>query len=77
MFVRSSSCLYILSTRLEILINHSELLSQAKEEQQQLKDKLMEMLKETEYQELARISSEKAESSAKTFAFSPLPIFVG
>jgi len=60
-----------------VTLNHSELLGQAKEEQQQLKDKLMEMLKETEYQELARISSEKAESSAKTFAFSPLPIFVG
>lgn len=60
-----------------VTLNHSELLSQAKEEQQQLKDKLMEMLKETEYQELARMSSEKAESAAKTFAFSPLPIFVG
>ena len=60
-----------------VTLNHSELLSQAKEEQQQLKDKLMEMLKETEYQELARVSSEKAESAAKTFAFSPLPIFVG
>ena len=60
-----------------VTLNHSELLSQAKDEQQQLKDKLMEMLKETEYQELARMSSEKAESAAKTFAFSPLPIFVG
>tara|TARA_Y100000592_G_scaffold100924_1_gene183777 strand:- start:27755 stop:29020 length:1266 start_codon:yes stop_codon:yes gene_type:complete len=60
-----------------VTLNHSELLSQAKEEQQQLKDKLMEMLKDTEYQELARVSSEKAESAAKTFAFSPLPIFVG
>ena len=60
-----------------VTLNHSELLAQAKEEQQQLKDKLTEMLKETEYQELSRISSEKAESAAKTFAFSPLPIFVG
>ena len=60
-----------------VTLNHSELLSQAKEEQTQLKDKLMEMLKETEYQELARIGSEKADSTAKTFAFSPLPIFVG
>ena len=31
----------------------------------------MEILKETEYQELSRLSSEKAESTAKTFAFSP------
>jgi hypothetical protein len=60
-----------------VTLNHSELLSQAKEEQTQLRDKLMEMLKETEYQELARIGSEKADSTAKTFAFSPLPIFVG
>ncbi len=60
-----------------VTLNHSELLSQAKEEQQQLKDKLREILKETEYQELSKISSEKAETAAKTFAFSPLPIFVG
>jgi len=60
-----------------VTLNHSELLSQAKDEQKELKDKLMEMLKETEYQELSRISSEKAETTAKTFAFSPLPIFVG
>jgi len=60
-----------------VTLNHSELLSQAKEEQQQLKEKLMEILKETEYQELVRISSEKADSVAKTYAFSPLPIFVG
>lgn len=60
-----------------VTLNHSELLSQAKEEQQELKEKLREMLKDTEYQELARMSSEKAESAAKTFAFSPLPIFVG
>ena len=60
-----------------VTLNHAELLSQAKEEQQQLKDKLMEILKETEYQELSRISSEKAETATKTFSFSPLPIFVG
>ena len=60
-----------------VTLNHSELLTQAKEEQQQLKDKLMEILKETEYQEISRISSEKAETTAKTFSFSPLPIFVG
>ncbi len=60
-----------------VTLNHSELLSQAKAEQQELKDKLREILKETEYQELSRISSEKAETTAKTFSFSPLPIFVG
>ena len=60
-----------------VTLNHSELLSQAKEEQALLKEKLMEVLKETEYQELSRLSSEKAESATKTFSFSPLPIFVG
>ena len=60
-----------------VTLNHGELLSQAKEEQQQLKEKLMEILKETEYHELVKISSEKADSVAKTYAFSPLPIFVG
>ena len=60
-----------------VTLNHSELLSQAKEEQTQLKDKLMEILKVSVYQELVRISSEKADSVAKTYAFSPLPIFVG
>ena len=58
-------------------LNHSELLSQAKDEQQQLKDKLMEMLKEMEYTELIKLDSEKSEAAATTFKNSPLPIFVG
>ena len=60
-----------------VTLNHSELLSQAKDEQQQLKDKLMEMLKETEYAVLIKQDSEKAEAAANTFSKSPLPIFVG
>jgi hypothetical protein len=60
-----------------VTLNHSELLSQAKEEQQQLKDKLMETLKEMEYSELVKKDSEKAEAAATTFSKSPLPIFVG
>ena len=52
-------------------------MAQAKAELQELKDKLMEILKETEYQELSKISADKAEAAAKTFSFSPLPIFVG
>jgi hypothetical protein len=60
-----------------VTLNHSELLSQAKDEQTQLRDKLMEMLKEMEYGVLATQDSEKAEAAAKTMAFSPLPIFVG
>ena len=60
-----------------VTLNHSELLSQAKEEQTSLKDKLIEMLKEMEYVELVKMDSEKGEATATTFKNSPLPIFVG
>ncbi len=60
-----------------VVLNHSELLSQAKDEQTSLKDKLIEMLKEMEYVELVKQDSEKSEAAATTFKNSPLPIFVG
>jgi len=60
-----------------VTLNHSELLSQAKAEQDQLKSSLTEMLASTEYRELVKQDVEKADATAKTFAFSPLPIFVG
>ena len=60
-----------------VTLNHSELLSQAKEEQTSLKDKLHEMLKEVEYKELAKYDSEISEATATVFKGSPLPIFVG
>ena len=60
-----------------VTLNHSELLSQAKEEQTQLRDKLREMLKEMEYAELVKIDSEKADAAQATMKNSPLPIFVG
>ena len=60
-----------------VTLNHSELLSQAKEEQQALKDKLHEMLKEVEYKELVKYDSETAEATATVYKNSPLPIFVG
>ena len=60
-----------------VTLNHGELLSQAKEEQTDLKDKLREMLKEMEYTELAKNDSEKTEAAATTLKNSPLPIFVG
>ncbi len=60
-----------------VTLNHADLLSQAKEEQQQLKDKLTEMLKEVEYKELVKYDSETAEATATVFKGSPLPIFVG
>ena len=60
-----------------VTLNHSELLSQAKEEQTQLKDKLMEILKEIEYPELAKKDQEKVAAAEETLRRSPLPIFVG
>ena len=60
-----------------VTLNHSELFSQAKEEQQQLRDKLAEMLKEVEYKELVKYDSETTEATTTTFKGSPLPIFVG
>jgi hypothetical protein len=60
-----------------VTLNHSELLSQAKEEQQQLKEKLTEMLKETEYKELVKYDAESTEATQNVFKNSPLPIFVG
>ena len=60
-----------------VTLNHNELLSQAKAEQDQLKSSLTEMLASPEYRELVKYDAEKADATAKTFAFSPLPIFVG
>ena len=60
-----------------VTLNHADLLSQAKEEQQQLRDKLIEMLKEVEYKELVKYDSETSDATANTFKNSPLPIFVG
>ena len=60
-----------------VTLNHQELLSQAKDEQAQLKEKLSEMLKETEYKELVQYDSESADATQNVFKNSPLPIFVG
>ena len=60
-----------------VTLNHADLLSQAKEEQENLKTKLREMLQETEYVELAKGDQEKASAAEETFRRSPLPIFVG
>lgn len=60
-----------------VTLNHSELLSQAKEEQQNLKDKLKEMLKEVEYPELAKKDQELADAASNVLKVSPLGIFVG
>ena len=60
-----------------VTLNHSELLSQAKEEQQTLKDKLAEMLKETEYVALAKQDQEITDAATNVLKVTPLPIFVG
>ncbi len=60
-----------------VTLNHAELLSQAKEEQQQLRDKLMEMLETITYKEIAKSDAEMTEAVETTFKSSPLPIFVG
>jgi hypothetical protein len=60
-----------------VTLNHSELLSQAKEEQTTLRDKLMEMLKEMEYPVLVKTDQEMTDAAANVLKSSPLPIFVG
>ena len=60
-----------------VTLNHSELLSQAKEEQQALKDKLVEIIDRINYKELAKIDAEVTEAAAQALKQSPLPIFVG
>jgi len=60
-----------------VTLNHAELLSQAKDEQTQLRDKLRELLKEMEYTELVKLDGERATAAAETLKGSPLPIFVG
>ena len=60
-----------------VTLNHSELLSQAKEEQQQLKDKLMEILDRVNYNELAKTDAEMTDAAVQALKNSPLPIFVG
>tara|TARA_B100000214_G_scaffold321896_1_gene257629 strand:- start:3730 stop:5001 length:1272 start_codon:yes stop_codon:yes gene_type:complete len=60
-----------------VTLNYSDLLSQAKEEQQALKDKLREMLKEVEYSALAKTDQEITDSATNTLKATPLGIFVG
>ena len=60
-----------------VTLNHSELLSQAKEEQQALKDSLNETLQRMRYIDLAKNDAEVTEAAANALRQSPLPIFVG
>lgn len=60
-----------------VTLNHAELLSQAKEEQTTLRDKLMEILDTMTYPELAKSEAEMTEAAATSLKATPLPIFVG
>ena len=60
-----------------VTLNHSELLTQARDEQTTLKDKLLEMLKEMEYGALAKSDQEITDAASNVLKASPLPIFVG
>ena len=60
-----------------VTLNHSELLSQAKEEQTSLRDKLIEILDTVIYKELAKNDVEMTDAAAAAFKNSPLPIFIG
>ena len=60
-----------------VTLNHAELLSQAKEEQASLRDKLRELIKEMEYPALAKSDQEVADAAANVMKVTPLPIFVG
>ena len=60
-----------------VTLNHSELLSQAKDEQEKLKTQLMEMLDKMKYIDLAKNDQELTDAAAAALKNSPLPIFVG
>jgi hypothetical protein len=60
-----------------VTLNYSELLTQAKEEQAQLKDKLRELLKEMEYPALAKSDQEVTDAATNVLKVSPLGIYVG
>tara|TARA_A100001515_G_scaffold144158_1_gene147394 strand:- start:619 stop:1902 length:1284 start_codon:yes stop_codon:yes gene_type:complete len=60
-----------------VTLNHSELLSQAKDEQDKLKAQLMEMLDKIKYIDLAKNDQEMTDAAAAALKNSPLPIFVG
>ena len=60
-----------------VTLNSSDLLSQAKEEQTNLKDKLIEQLKTLGYGELMKQDGDFVEAAEKIFSNIPVPIFVG
>jgi len=60
-----------------LTLNASDLLGQAKEEQDKLREELKTVLDELTYAKLAERDAAIAETTAKTQTFVPLPIFMG
>ena len=60
-----------------VTLNASELLSQAKEEQDGLRDRLTELLKEVEYVALIEGDQKITAAATEVLKVAPLPIFIG
>lgn len=60
-----------------VTLNASDLLSQAKEEQSDLREKLKEMVSQMEYPALAKQDQELTDAASNVLKITPLPIFVG
>ena len=58
-------------------LNSSELLSQAKDEQEKLREELKTVLDELTYSKLAAIDAEKAKSTSETLTSVPCGVYVG
>ena len=60
-----------------VTLNASDLLSQAKEEQEKLREELKTVLDELTYNKLAQTESEIVEASKKTLTSVPHGVYVG
>jgi len=60
-----------------VTLNHAELLSQAKEEQEKLREELKTILDEMTYKELVANDAEMTENAQKVFTSAPNYIFMG
>ena len=60
-----------------VTLNHSELISQAKEEKEKLREELKAVLDEMTYAKLAEQDAAKLESATKAQQNIPVTIFVG
>ena len=60
-----------------ITLNHSELLSQAKEEQDKLREELKTILAETTYDKLAETETQMSNNANETLKNVPGGVFVG